>query len=223
MIFHGVAAAVEHEPLLNSLDYRTVIDIGANRGQFALAVRRSCPRAAIRSFEPLREPADTFRAIFKQDAAVELYEAAIGPRVDKVGIHVAKRDDSSSLLPISKVQEKIFPGTGRVRMETIDVAPLEDFICRDDIQDPALLKLDVQGYELHALQGCERLLNNFSNVLVECSFVELYTGQALAYEVLAWLAERAFRLTGVYNIVYDRSGRAIQADFALTAMQMTSK
>ena len=48
---------------------------------------------------------------------------------------------------------------------------------------------------------------------VECSFVELYTGQALAHEVIAWLAGRGFVLKGVYNMGYDDQGRAVQGDF----------
>ena len=40
-VFLGVAAGIEHRHVLPNLDtLRTVVDIGANRGQFALAVRR---------------------------------------------------------------------------------------------------------------------------------------------------------------------------------------
>ena len=93
------------------------------------------------------------------------------------------------------------------------MAPLREFILAEDIRPPALLKLDVQGYELEALRGCEDMLDQFAYVYAECSFVELYAGQALADEVIAWLRERGFRLRGVHNMDYDRGGRAIQADF----------
>jgi len=43
--------------------------------------------------------------------------------------------------------------------------------------------------------------------------MELYKGQALADEVIAWLRERGFALNGVYNMAYDRNGKAVQADF----------
>jgi len=86
----------------------------------------------------------------------------------------------------------------------------------EDIQPPAFLKLDVQGFELEALRGCEDLLDRFACVYAECSFVEMYAGQALADEVIAWLRDRGFRLRGVHNMVYDRGGRAIQADFLFT-------
>ncbi|MBN1548325.1 MAG: hypothetical protein JW902_16870 [Syntrophaceae bacterium] len=60
------------------------------------------------------------------------------------------------------------------------------------------------------------LLDRFVYVYAECSFVGLYTGQALAHEIISWLRERAFLLFGVYNISYDRKGRAVQGDFLFT-------
>ena len=42
---------------------------------------------------------------------------------------------------------------------------------------------------------------------------ELYEGQALADEVIAYLRNQSFFLQGVYNMSYDRKGRAIQGDF----------
>lgn len=100
-----------------------------------------------------------------------------------------------------------------VATETIQVSLLSQFLAPQDIESPALLKLDVQGYELEALKGCEDLLNRFTYVYVECSFVELYKGQALADEVIAWLRDRGFPLRGCYNMAYDWRGQAVQADF----------
>ena len=71
----------------------------------------------------------------------------------------------------------------------------------------------MQSYELEALRGCESLLPHFTWVYCECSFLPLYEGQALADEVIAWLRERGFVLTGVYNMTYDGDGKVVQADF----------
>jgi len=213
LVTHGVAAAIEHEPILRALRSRTVVDIGANRGQFALVARRTFPTAIILSVEPLDAPAARFREVFGADPQVLLHECAVGPERKDATIHVSRRDDSSSLLPIAPSQTAVFPGTGTAGTATVRVAPLDEFISAEQIEAPALLKLDVQGYELEALRGCETLLHRFAHVYCECSFVELYEGQALADEVTAWLRERGFALRGVYNMHYDRSGRAIQADF----------
>jgi len=210
----GVVAGVEHQLVLRTLgDIRTVLDVGANRGQFALAARRCFPDARIVSFEPLPGPAGIFGRVFSRDPGVILHRAAIGPEADETVIHVSARDDSSSLLPITAVQDRLFPGTGEVGTQTVRVGRLGDFVTGDDIVPPALLKLDVQGFELEALKGCEELLHRFGWVYAECSFVELYEGQALADEVIAWLREHGFLLGGVYHMAYDAQGKAIQADF----------
>ena len=64
----GVAATTEHIPVLMSLNnVNTIIDIGANKGQFTLAARYVFSKSRIISFEPLFEPAETFRSLFKSD------------------------------------------------------------------------------------------------------------------------------------------------------------
>jgi hypothetical protein len=107
----------------------------------------------------------------------------------------------------------LFPGTAEAGTTTIRVLRLADALPAAEIVAPALLKLDVQGFELQALAGCEDVLERFDWVYVECSFQELYVGQSFAGEVIASLRERGLRLAGVYHMAYDERGRAVQADF----------
>ena len=213
----GVAAGVEHAHILSTMvGCRTVVDIGANRGQFALAAREVFPDADIISFEPLSIAAKKYREVFAEDAGARLHEAAIGPTAGSATLCVSGRDDSSSFLPISERQSTLFPGTAQVGVVNAEMGPLTQYVARTDIRGPALLKLDVQGFELQALHGCEALLPEFSWVYAECSFVELYVGQALASQLIAWLRDHGFILGGIYNAVYDAQGRAVQADFLFT-------
>lgn len=221
LVGHGVAAGTEHETILRQLRCRTVVDIGANRGQFALVARHCFPEAKIIAFEPLAGPANKFCSVFAGDSKVILYRVAVGPTVGEATIHLSGRDDSSSLLQITEAQNTIFPGTAEVSTALIQVGPLDSFISVDEIISPSLLKLDVQGFELQALEGCVTQLSRFSWVYAECSFIELYAGQALAGEIVSWLRERGFDLAGVYNMSYDRIGRAVQADFLFRAHTAT--
>ena len=218
-LLKGCAAGVEHEAVLSDLvNCKTIIDIGANRGQFALAAREICPMAIIYSFEPLDTPAKIFRRVFSHDDRVILHRYAIGPCRDTVTIHISHRDDSSSLLPISSVQSELFPGTEESGTTDIQVVPLGGILSEDELKSPTLLKLDVQGFELAALRGCEPFFSLINYIYVECSFVELYTGQAFASEIIQFLSEHGFGLGGVYNVTYDRCGRSIQADFLFSRL-----
>jgi len=212
-LFNGVMAGVEHTAILRGLDCATIVDLGANRGQFALVSRHCFVGSKIISFEPLNGPANVFRRIFANDTAVVLHELAIGSNAEQRIMHVSARDDSSSLLPISSLQNEVFPDTSEAGIANVKVTPLDAVITNDDITQPALLKLDVQGFELQALRGCESLFSRFDWIYCECSFVELYVGQSLAAEIIAWLMTKDYRIIGIYNPVYDRLGRAIQADF----------
>src|SRR5260370_14777531 len=105
----GGAASTEHERLLRLLDCLTIVDIGANRGQFALAAHTLIPSANIVSFGPLAQAAPEFRALFNGNQQGRLHQVAIGPERCTAEIHVCGKDDSSSRLPLIKLHEKLHP------------------------------------------------------------------------------------------------------------------
>lgn len=207
---YRVMAGVEHKAVLGR-PLTTLVDIGANRGQFALAAR-AISGAKVISFEPLPMVAMTFQEVFSNDPSVKLHIAAIGEKAEKKTIHLSARDDSSSLLEIGDAQSNHFPGTHEVGTLDVEVGTLDQFLTKEEILRPAMLKLDVQGFELQALAGCKSLIGNFDYVYCECSFVELYKGQKLAGEVVVYLGALGFSLSGIYNPSYDRDGNCIQAD-----------
>ena len=215
LITFGVAASVEHDKVLKNISEKITcfVDIGSNRGQFAITARKKFPSSKIYCFEPLKEPAALFRRIFSSDPQVVLREMAIGPEEREMAIHVSRADDSSSLLQITALQNNLFPGTAEKETRTVQVKPLEAVLSAKDIKSPALLKIDVQGFELEVLKGCQSLLSSFDYIYVECSFMELYSGQALAHEIITFLEKEGFYLSGVYHLSYDRQGAAVQGDF----------
>src|ERR1700744_1241580 len=103
---HGTAATVEHEEALGELQLRTVVDVGANRGQFSLFALHTFPAARIVSLEPLAAPAERFRRLFAGEPRITLHQAALGPQTEtgQATMHVSGHDDSSSLLPITATQ-----------------------------------------------------------------------------------------------------------------------
>ena len=71
----------------------------------------------------------------------------------------------------------------------------------------------MQGFELQALKGCESLLEKFDYIYCECSFMTLYEKQSLAPEIINFLYNKGFNMTGIFNFQLDNDGNCIQADF----------
>lgn len=209
----GVGAAIEHRAVLAPLGLRTVVDIGANIGQFSLLARALYPSARIVGFEPLPEAAARYRRVFTGDDCATLIQAAVAPQRGTATLRVSAAADSSSLLPITPRQVARFPGTQEVGLIPVAAGPLGDHLDRAAIAAPALLKIDVQGFELEVLRASLPLLDAFEYVYVEASFEELYAGQALVPEVRAYLEGCGFREMGCFNTVRLRDGTPVQADF----------
>lgn len=212
-LFKGVAATLEHQAALEPYRFSSVADVGANRGQFTLLMAGLRPDAAILAFEPLIEPYRKLIEVTSGLSNVQAVNSAIGPERASVVMNVAERDDSSSLLPITDLQEQIFPHTGHKHTVDVRMAPLGGFLEGREMARPSLLKIDVQGYELEVLKGSKDYLERFDVIYVEASFLELYEGQPLASDIIAALGAERFDLRAVHNLVHALDGRAVQADF----------
>lgn len=208
----GVAASVEHQAIPLRGDFLTVIDAGANRGQFATFAAFRFPRADLLCFEPLPKAAARLRRAVGNVGRLTLWNVALGATDEQAELHVSAADDSSSLLAIGQRQREEFPGTEERSTATVAVRRLDGLLAPTALRSPVLLKIDVQGGELAVLQGAEAILGLIDAVLVEVSFVELYTGQALADAVWDHLRGHGFSCRGVWSITYGRSGECLQGD-----------
>lgn len=209
---YGVAAAIEHETPLSRIQPVTVLDVGANKGQFSLLCRSLYPSAEIIAFEPLEEPAVKFDRVFAGDARTRLIRSAVGPTAESRKMFVSRRQDSSSLLPITQHQVAVFPGTELDSVCEVATAPLDDLVAPDLLSRPVLLKLDIQGYELEALRSAERILDVTEFVYLEMSFLELYGGQCLADDVIRYLQGKNFVLSAVSNAISRNDVGVVQMD-----------
>lgn len=211
---HRVAAATEHLALLRRIQPRTVLDVGANRGQFSLAVQRAVPGVEIVAFEPIPEAAGTYRAALGADSRVELVKTALGAEPGEAELVVTGEDDSSSLLEPTELQLAEHPGTAPRTRITVPVTTLDDALAGRDLARPVLLKLDVQGFELEVLRGAKAsMATSVDLVYTEVSFREYYRGQCLAQDVCAELRGAGFDLVDIGHVSRNAAGAALQADF----------
>jgi FkbM family methyltransferase len=204
---HGVVPTIEHAPAFGGIEPDTVIDVGANKGQFSSFARSRWPHAKLLAFEPIPAAARRYRRILGRRA--ELFDCALGAEKGRLDLHLASRADSSSLLSLGQEQKSIF-ATDEVGTLPVEVRRLDD-VLDGLVVSPALLKIDVQGYEFEVLAGLGKLAECVRWVYAETSFVELYTGQKLHDEVVGLLAGLGYEQVLEHNLVMDR-GRKIQAD-----------
>ena len=198
---HGVVASLEHRALPRT-SYATVVDVGAHTGQFSLLARTLYPDATIHAFEPLPEAAAKFREVFADDPLVRLHEAAIAPSSGEATLYLDHAWDGGSLQPAA------WDPVSEIRVHS---GPLEEFVAAAEVGPPALLKLDVQGFERDALIGCRSLLDRFDAVVVELMLREDRVGQALAADVIALLREEGFQLVGI-DAIGRREGSIVRFD-----------
>lgn len=173
------------------------------------------PHVRISAYEPLESEADYFRIFASRWSDVALHVLALGERFGTEKIHLSRRPDSSSLLPIGNTQQGLFPNTDEVGQRSVHVARLDDLPSHWQHGRRILLKIDVQGFELSVLRGAQKALAHFKYVLVECSSVTLYEGQALFPEVLTFLEGAGYAVTARTNEQWSE-GTLVQADYLFT-------
>lgn len=210
LVRHGVAATTEHLEAIRFCAPASIVDVGANKGQFSIAARGLFPNARIEAFEPLPSAAERFEAVFDGDPLVRLHRFAIGAVAGRRTLHVANREDSSSLLKIGEGQRRAYGIAASQEIE-VEVKPLGLVVEASALPAPALLKIDVQGAEMDVLRGITDL-DRFDFIYAELSFVELYERQSLFEDVVAYLDQRGFAVRGIFNQSVTRAYGPTQVD-----------
>lgn len=196
--------------------FGTIIDVGANTGQFAREISKFFPNAQMYCFEPLDGPfKDLLRWASTQGNRVKCFNTAVGEFNGEAQIH--QHDDhtsSSSLLAATKTCHDLYPQTKSEHLETIKVSTLDDALTDslDQMPKGILLKLDVQGFEDRVLRGGARVLSYCAAVILEVSIESLYHSQADFLELSRLLYNAGYKYAGNLAQAYGDDGRAIFID-----------
>lgn len=191
-----------------------VLDVGANIGQYASALRSSGYRDAIISCEPLSDAFAHLRRRAASDSKWEVLHTAVGSEVGTAEINVSANSFSSSLLPMTDAHTSAAPGSHTVAAETVPLTTVAELVTERGI-DPArtLLKIDTQGFEAPVLDGAGPLVGALAAISLELSFVPLYDGQQLFDDLVARLRNAGYELYALEGGFGDRrTGRMLQCD-----------
>ncbi len=192
---------------------KTVLDVGANVGQFAVAAAKLFPHAKILSFEPLPECVDQLKKNVEVLNNISVYPIAVGDSEGEVQFHVNSHSHSSSILPLTSSHRQAFPEAQESNEIRVNVSTLDKILSGVDIKRPCLLKLDVQGYEVHALRGGEETLKHVDYVIMETSFKTLYEGELLFVDVVKIMESYGFRFLRPVGWLSDpKTGEVLQMD-----------
>jgi len=208
-------------------DFRlTVADVGSAGGLQA-RWRPARPWVEAMLFEP-REGGS-----IRREGADTIYPVGLGAEAGTATLNITTLANMSSTLSPNSELLSTFRKKG-ADVEIVDRQEMRvdtlDRICAEDGRRVDAIKVDTQGSELIILAGAElALAETVLLAEVELSFLERYHGQALAADVLPYMAERGFDLIELHrpkryraknssNVVSQvasggqRSGRVAYAD-----------
>lgn len=192
---------------------RTIVDVGANQGQFALAAREFYPSSRIISFEPLEDLCDKYRRNTAKYTNMEVFNIALGSQKGVIDFYKNSHSHASSALPISAEQVAAIPQTSEAILVKVPIDRLDEVLSLEQMKSPVLLKLDVQGYERKVLEGSTGILHKIDYVVLEASFVPMYKGEPLFDEMNDYLKDLGFRVVGPVGYLEGGSGEILQMDF----------
>lgn len=198
---------------LPRLEYRSVIDGGANRGSFTDAFLQLHRPERIVLVEAIPDLAEKLRARYSSKPGVSVVSAALSDRNGEASFEINQSDASSSLLPIDPRNTAWFGRELRVaRTLPVPTITLPALMEEQGLRTVDLLKLDIQGAERFALTGGESVLERVQVIYTEVFFEQLYAGAWIFSETTQFLAGRGFKLCGLSNIVHARDGDLVQAN-----------
>jgi FkbM family methyltransferase len=188
----------------------TVIDVGANIGQFGESLRADGYRGKIVSFEPTEA---AFQALSRKAAADgnwEVHHCGLGAASGTAVLHASKLSVFNSLLELSSVaglhdNRMAVDHTEQITIRTLDeVAPPSG---------KTLLKIDTQGYEKQVIEGGQQTILHTVGILMELPVIHTYKGEWHFHEALKYMSDAGFVPAQIQAVGYHGMDNVSAVDF----------
>jgi FkbM family methyltransferase len=205
-----------NKPWLPATKIGTVLDVGANEGQFVKVARALFPHAPILAFEPNPHLARSLDGLLSASGSGALLPIACGREPGMRPLYLTKFSPSASLLQPTDVRIPDYPTAEIGETIQVKVERLDDVVRASALaRSPYLLKLDVQGFELEVLHGATSILQEIAVILCEVNAEDFYTGQAGFEQIYRFLREHGFKLVDIGEPIRARStGEVLYFDVA---------
>ncbi|GAB6090206.1 FkbM family methyltransferase [Spirochaeta dissipatitropha] len=152
--------------LADYLNKPVVYDIGAHTGMFSIALaRKGC---SVVAFEPVPATLEGLRKNIHEaglESDITVIPRGLANQDQHVLIHQFSDETFNSIFPRDPEQQKQYHLESYGHAE-IHVQPLDDMQKELNLPLPALIKMDIEGAELFALQGASGLLRQAHPVIL---------------------------------------------------------
>lgn len=179
-----------------------VLDIGANRGQFALELLEVIKDAKIFSFEPVKQAFQFLQNLSQTHKQIIPIESAVSENTGETFFYITESDVGSSLLePLPGQPSKWLTLSNKVKVQT---TRLDDFIRLQNLNSQSmpvnLLKIDAQGADLEVIRSAGDFLNpnHIESILVEMNFQIFYDSERPFHEIFNVLDNHGYRPGQIY-------------------------
>jgi FkbM family methyltransferase len=192
--------------VLRALGVNCVLDVGANKGQYARMLRRTGYTGRIVSFEPLAHLVDDLRAAAEGDPDWNVVPVALGDVSTQRQINVVP-GTMSSMRAVSDFgrqwSDTLRKAHAQRETATIQVrrldAVFEEAIA--GIDDPRVfLKMDTQGYDLETFRGAGETIEAVLGLQSEVASVPIYDDAPGLVEQLTTYEAEGFELAGLFPV-----------------------
>jgi FkbM family methyltransferase len=196
---------------------RTVIDVGANVGQFALAACHFFNLSSIHCFEPAPDSVTRLRCNLARFGGAIIHPIALSDRPGEATFYLNAHRHSSSLLPLAESHKEAFPGATVIKTLTVPVSTLDAELDTQSLGPPVLLKVDAQGAEAAVIKGGAKTLEQTDYVVVETSLTPMYQGESLFSDIQALMRDYGFDFKRPVGwLTHPRTREVIQMDALFT-------
>jgi FkbM family methyltransferase len=198
-------------------DVDLVIDVGANVGQFGLALRAIGYRGRIISFEPFDEAYRSLAQTAAQDGRWDAINIALGDAEGSQELSVMRSSVFSSFhTPASTEATAQFSQANVVQQhQEVSVRRLDAVLDERSLRPllgRTLLKCDTQGHDRYVLEGLA-YAEDVALLQIELSAVAVYEDTPTMAELLAYVDQRGFSPIFLSPVNRAPDGSAIEFDY----------
>lgn len=207
--------AAQITSMLKTHQIDTILDVGANTGQFGEMLRSAGYNGRIISFEPLSTARTILSANSRKDPNwIIAPQAAIGAQDGEIELNIAGNSASSSVLSMLDTHTTAAPQSAYVNKEKVPLRTLDTLAAKYIRPDSTLfIKVDTQGYEDRVISGAPLIMSRAVGIQLEVSLVPLYEGQMLYDDIMRIVLGMGFKLWSITPVFVDPvSARLMQVD-----------